>query len=421
MKKSFLKKVLAVAMTAAMSVSALAGCGGQGTGSSNANAGGDNVGGTQQANGGGEDNQTPVAEGKGGTIMWLSNLQSGAQYEAAKAYMEAMCDAAGYSFTVVYGDGFNDAAGNLQAVKNGMTNDVVGIIASQDGGLLSIMEEYPEIYVAGYNTDMNSVYGGGENAAVLENDHFLGTIADQSAEGEGIAQTYFDQVVAHGYKKVAVINFPSFAYPALGVAAEHFSALVDEYNAGAADADKIEVVGETTTLEFSPLEDSWFLADGHNDLDCIVAMCAGTSFVFPTLVNAISNGTCSADTKLLTSGYDSDESITSMLGDSEGKIISFLSISPCEDPAYAFILIDNAVNGSQFADWTNERVNSTDWVIDSDADIEKVLTKSMLGTGNAADAQLSIDTVMSLCVRNNPDATYADMMSALLAISVDDL
>lgn len=420
MKKNFLKKVLAVAVAAAMSIGTLAGCGGTDSGS-NTDAGGGNGGsGTQQASGG-DNQQTPAVEGKGGTIMWLSNLQSGAQYEAAKAYMEAMCEAAGYSFTIVYGDGFNDAAGNLQAVKNGMTNDVVGIIASQDGGLLSIMEEYPEVYVAGYNTDMNSVYGGGENAAVLENDHFLGTIADQEINGEGIAQRYFDEVVARGYKKVAVINFPSFAYPALGVAAEHFSVLVDEYNAGAADDDKIEVVGETTTLEFSPLEDSWFLADGHNDLDCIVAMCAGTSFVFPTLINAISNGTCSADTKLITSGYDSDESITSMLGDSEGKIISFLSISPCEDPAYAFILIDNAVNGCQFADWTNERLDSGSWEIDSDADIEKVLSKSMLGTGNAADAQLPVDTVMSLCARNNPDATYADMIEALMSLSVDDL
>ena len=47
-----------------------------------------------------------------GTIMWLSNLSSGAQYDAAVAYLTAICDALGYEFTVVYGDPFNDAAGN---------------------------------------------------------------------------------------------------------------------------------------------------------------------------------------------------------------------------------------------------------------------------------------------------------------------
>ena len=98
-----------------------------------------------------------------GTIMWLSNLTSGAQYDAAVAYLTAICDALGYEFTVIYGDAFNDASGNLLAVQNAMSDDVVGLIVSQDGGIGAIMEEFPELWVAGYNTDMRSVYGGGEN------------------------------------------------------------------------------------------------------------------------------------------------------------------------------------------------------------------------------------------------------------------
>ena len=82
------------------------------------------------------------APANAGTIMWLSNLQSGVQYDSTVDYMTAICDELGYNFTVVYGDGFNDAAGNLQAVKNAMTDDVVGIMVSQDGGLATIMEEF---------------------------------------------------------------------------------------------------------------------------------------------------------------------------------------------------------------------------------------------------------------------------------------
>ena len=90
--------------------------------------------------------------------MWLSNLSSGPQYEAQKAYAEYLCDQMGYDFKVVYGDSQNDPDGNLQAVKNGMTSDVVGLILSQDGGVANIMEEYPDLWVVGHNSDFNSIY-----------------------------------------------------------------------------------------------------------------------------------------------------------------------------------------------------------------------------------------------------------------------
>ena len=347
---------------------------------------------------------------EGGTIIWLSNLQSGAQYDSAVNYMTALCEARGYDFQVVYGDSNNDAAGNLQQVKNAMTSDVKGIIASQDGGLATIMEEYPDVYVVGYNTDMNSVFADGENAACLENDHFLGTIADGYVNGEDAAKTYFNECIEKGYKKVAVVNFPAFAYPNLEVAANAFISMVDEYNATAADEDKIEIVGEITTLMFSPLEDSWFLEDGHSDLDAIIGCCAGIGFIYPTLVTAIANGTCSPATKLVTSGFESDEAITCNIGDSEGKIISAVTISAAENPAYSFVLLDNAITGNQYDDFEVTRVDSFEFIIDSDADIENVLTKSLCGTADVEMAMISVDTVVNeLCKANNPDATFAQL------------
>lgn len=345
-----------------------------------------------------------------GTIMWLSNLQSGAQYDSTVSYLEALCGELGYNFQVVYGDGFNDAAGNLQQVKNGMTSDVVGLIASQDGGLGAIMEEYPELYVVGYNTDMNSVFAGGENAACLENDHFLGTIADGHIDGADSAKTYFDICVEKGYKKVAVVNFPGFAYPNLEVAANAFYAYVEEYNAGVDDADKIQIVGETTTLMFQPLEDSWFLEDGHADLDAIIGLCAGGQFIYPTLITAIVNGICSPETKLITSGFETDEEIAGAIGDSEGKIIAAVTISPAEDPAYSLVLLDNAITGNQYDDFEVTRVDSFEFIIDSDADIENVMTKSLCGTGDASLAMIPVEMVVNeLCRRNNPDATFAGL------------
>jgi len=362
------------------------------------------------------------APAEGGTIMWLSNLTAGAQYDSAVAYLTELCNALGYKFTVVYGDGFNDAAGNLQAVKNGMTNDVVGLIASQDGGLQAIMEEYPDLYVAGYNTDMNSVFGeGGENAAVLENDHFLGTIADGHIDGADTAKSYFDTCVEKGFKKVALVNFPGFAYPNLEVAAAAFKGMVEEYNATAADEDKIEIVGDVTTLMFTPLEDSWFLDGDNGNVDAIMGFCAGIQFIYPPLVSAIGNGMCNPAMKLVTSGFDTDASIIGAICDSEDRIISSVTVSPAEDPAYALVLLDNAITGNQYDDFAADRVDSFIYTIDTDAKSADVMSKSLLGTGDAALAQIPVDMVVNeLCRRNNPDATYAHLQEVFHDASLLD-
>lgn len=359
----------------------------------------------------------PVYEDMG-TIMWLSNLTSGAQYDSTVAYLTALCDALGYEFTVVYGDMLNDATANLQYVQAAMTDDVVGLIASQDGGLQAIMEEYPDLWVAGYNTDMRSVYSAdGANAAVLSNDHYLGTIADGYADGADLGALLARQTIEQGYKKVALVNFPAFAYPNQAEAVPAYTAAIEEYNATAAEP--IEIVGEVTTLMFSPLEDSWFLEAGHNDLDAVISICAGIQFVYPTLISAIANGTCSADTKLITGGFETDPDIVADIG-GDG-VISAVTISSAENPAYALILIDNAITGHVAAGSSNACVDSAAYTIDSVEDINNVMTKSLLGTADPALAHLTVDEVAALCGRTNADLTWEQLVAAFQSISVDDL
>lgn len=346
-----------------------------------------------------------------GTIMWLSNLSSGIQYEAARDYLQAICEKMGYKFTIVYGDGFNDAAGNLTAVQNGMTNDVVGIIASQDGGLAAIMEQYPNVYVVGYNSDMTSVFNeGGANASLLENDHFLGTICDGFADGNDMGHQYFNAVLEKGWKKISVVNFPGFAYPAQVAAVAAFIADLDAYNATAADADKITLVGEPLTLDFQPLPDSYFLEDGTDDLDCIVSFCAGLLFVYPTLVTAKLNGFARMDTQIMTGGFENNPDILADIGSAEeGKTIAWICVSPFENPAYALVLLDNAISGNQFPDFAVERVDSASYVIDSSEDVQDATTKAMFSVSNVELAQISVDDVLQLAVRFNPDATFAGL------------
>lgn len=346
------------------------------------------------------------ASAEGGTIMWLSNLSSGIQYETTRDYLTAICEKMGYKFTIVYGDMFNDAAGNLTAVSNGMTTDVVGLIASQDGGIGAIMEQYPELYVAGYNTDMTSVFTpGGANEAVLSNPKFLGTICDGFQDGANMGHQYFNVVKEKGWQKISVVNFPGYAYPNQTAAVNAFMADVEAHNA--ASETKITVVSDPLTLEFQPLADSYFLEDGHDDLDAIVAFCAGIDFVYPTMVTAKLNGFCDMRTVMITGGFNNNADIVADIG--EDRNIGWICISPSENPAYAMVLLDNAISGKQFADFAVERIDSKPYVIDSVADIEAAMTVGMMGTGDVTKAQISVDEVLNLCVRNNAEATYAGL------------
>ena len=367
---------------------------------------------------GGDAPQAPKYEDLG-TIMWLSNLSSGAQYDSTVNYLTALCEALGYDFTVVYGDGFNDAAGNLLAVQNGMTDDVVGLIASQDGGLAAIMEEYPELWVAGYNCDMRSVYSeGGENSACLSNPKYLRTIADGFVSGYDQGAWEAEYVINAGcYKKIAIINFPAFAYPSSMESDLGFRTAIEEYNKTAEEP--IEIVSETTTLMFEPLSDQWFLEPGHSDLDLIMGMCAGVQFVYPTMVSAMANGTCSPNTKLLTSGFETDPDIIADIG--ENGRIGYIRVSAAENPAYALILIDNAVTGNVAAGSSNVCIDSALYLMDSEEDINNVMTKSLMGTADPALVHLTVEEVVALCGRTNPALTWEELVATFQSISVDEL
>ena len=353
-----------------------------------------------------------------GTIMWLSNLTDGLQFETYRDYMTAICEKLGYELTIVYGSMMNDATENLQAVQNGMTDDVVAIVSSQDGGMAAIMEAYPELYVCGFATDMRSVYApDGANAACLSNPKFLGTIADGYCNGAQLGIDTANGVIEQGYTKIAVINFPFFAYPNLTEATDAFMATIEEHNATAAQP--VEIVGDVTTLMFEPLPEQWFLEAGRDDLDAIVGLCAGVLFVYPTMKSAMANGTCAADTVLLTGGFDNNPDIIADIG--EGRTISWIQFSPAEDCAYPIILIDNVLTGNVQSDFQNIQVDGAPYTIDSIEDIDNVMSKAMAGTGDVALAQLSVDEVVAMCGRNNPDLTQAEVIEIFHGISVDDL
>ena len=353
-----------------------------------------------------------MAEAANGSIMFLSTVSSGPTYDALMCILEGMGDALGYDIKVAYGDPFNDPAGNLTAVRNAMTDDVKALIMMQDGGVQNIMDEYPELYVVGYTTTMNSVYtADGASAAAASNERFLGTVAGDCVDAGEIGQMFAEKVISNGYRKVSTMVFPVYAYPEMAEKDAAFRATIEAYNETAADEDKIEIVGDAHVLEFSPLDDSYFMESDHADLDCIAAFC-DPGFVYSTMVNARDMGLISSDTTLFTVGYLADENFQSDIG-GEGTVQMIYTAAP-ESILYCMAMVDNAINGLVYPDYTaSEAVDSPLYIIDSAEDIENVATKSVLGVPEFANCGVTVEQFENVLLRFNAEATYAGLLALM--------
>jgi hypothetical protein len=313
----------------------------------------------------------------------------------------------GYTYQIIYGDPANDPAGNLSAVKNAMTSDVVGLIAMQDGGMVDIMTEYPELYVAGLATDMASVYGeGGASAAVATNPKFLGTVAAGYANGTNIGKMFAKAVIDGGYKKIAICMSPAFAYPQYAIADKAIREEIAVYNTNAAEP--IEIVGEeATVLMFKPLDDTYFNEPEHQDLDAIVGFCAGQSFIYPQLATAIGNGIANADTKLLTLGLEKSEDLIADVGTG---IVQTLFIPNYEEVFYAMVMLDNAIQGKPYADFKKSEVLDGVYVrITSDEIMTDIEENSPMLSTDLSKLSVPLEEGKQFFTRYNPDATYAQL------------
>ena len=358
------------------------------------------------------------AEGK---ILYLSNLNSGAQYEFYVAYLNMMAKELGYTVEIVYGDSFNDPAGNLKNVKNAYTSDVVGLISCMDGGLINIMEEYPDMWVVGFFSDYDNVFNpGGTSEGILKKDHFLGLMGDNYISGVALGEAYAQEVIDRGYKRVSTCIFPVYAYPKHTVADQAFRAYIEKYNETAAE--KIELVGDATVLNFTPLETNYFFEDGHDNLDCIVGFCAGTTFVYPTVVEAKAMGICKDDMQIITGGFDNDPDLMADCGDD--KNIVRLTTAAFESIIWPMAMMDAAVSGKMYKDYPGvERMDSGIMVINSTAKFEAVINNSPMGATNDEDrlgkAQAKWDDMKNYFTSVNPDASYKDLTAFCQSFTVE--
>mgnify|MGYP001237770068 CR=1 FL=1 len=360
-----------------------------------------------------ESTDTSDAETEGGKILFLSSNSSGAVYDFNIAFMDMWTEELGYTYEIVYGDASNDPAGNLQAVKNAMTNDVVGLIAMQDGGIGNILDEYPDLYVAGLASDMASVYGlEGASALAATNDRFLGTVAPGYASGVDSGKMYFDDIVKKGYKKIAVAMFPGFAYPQYTIADQTLRAEIEEYNKTADEP--IEITGEEgTVLMFSPMDESFFNEPENQDLDAIIGLCAGQQFIYPALVSAIGNGLANPDTKLLTAGFQNEQALIDDVGTG---IVQTLYLPNYEEIFFPLAMLDNAIQDKMYPDFEQSEVLDGVYItISSDEIMTDIEDNSPIPNADMSKLSVTMEKGKQFLRRYNPDATYAELKEFMLS------
>ena len=360
----------------------------------------------------------PASAESKGKILWLSNLNSGIQYEFYVAYWKMIAENLGYTFDVVYGDMSNDPAGNLKQVKNAYTSDVKGIIISMDGGVVNIMDEYPDLWVVGFFSDMDSVFNeDGPSHDAMNREKFLGNMGDNYISGQALGGAYAKEVIARGYKKVATCIFPVFAYPKHTVADASFRAAIAAYNETAAEP--IEIVGDAEVLAFQPLSDSYFLEQGRDELECIVGFCAGTTFIYPKMVEAKAMGFCREDLQLITGGFDNDPDLLADCGDD--KNIVSLTIQTVESAIWPIAMLDAAISGNMYKDYPGkERMDSSVCEVNSSEKFRIMIEESPLGPSlDLSKSQAQWDDMKDYFTSVNPDASYAELTKYCQSFTVE--
>ena len=162
--------------------------------------------------------------------------------------------------------------------------------------------------------------------------------------------------------------------------------------------------------------------DMHEIINTIVGFCAGTTFVYPSVVEAKSMGICNPDMKIITGGFDNDPDLMADCGDD--KNIIRLTTAAFESIIWPMALIDAAISGTMYKDYPGvERLDSGIMVINSTDKFNAVINNSPMGATSDEDrlakAQASWDDMKDYFASVNPDASYKALTEFCQSFTVE--
>ena len=359
---------------------------------------------------------------KHATIGVAFYQDTGYAVTATKAYLESLSETLNVEFVYAVLTQTDEAA-NLTTIQNLISAGVDGIICTMDLGTNSIIEEceLAGVYLAGYLCDYDTSYTQNYDR-VFGSEYFLGTATDgQNPDEVTIGNTMLASLLEYNARAekpithVAMTIFPVWAFPSQTAGAMQFVAAVEEYNKTAETPITVDPLDEELdVLMFSPLNATYF--SKHEGIEGIISFAAGTSFVYPVMVQS----GVDKDIKLFTTGFEGGEE--NNFGSAGTQTFQQNMVSAAESITYPLVLLLNKINGVEFADMPEkaERVSTSQFCINSDEDMA-VFTKSLYNTGNAADAMFTPEQVLSMTAFGNSEATYAALRDILAHMNIEDI
>ena len=277
-----------------------------------------------------------------------------------------------------------DESVNLTKIQELIAAGAEGIILTLDMGTPTILSECASanVYVAGFLCDFNTSYNT-SYGEVFKNPTFLGTASD------GPLQQIFVQ---------------------------QFTEKIEEYNKTADKPITLDPLDEAVdVLPFIPLDSTYFAK--HDGIDAIFCFADGFTFVYPTMVSSGINGRI----KLFCAGYGagSDENF----GSKGNTTFQQEAVSAIEAVVYPVVMLVNKLNGVSFPDQPAEaeRRSCFSMIINSDEDMDAFVNHSFYITGKMENALYSPEQVVNMTAVANPNATYADLVSILNHMTMDDI
>lgn len=359
------------------------------------------------------------AEPKKATIGVCFYQDTGKAVDATKAFLESLSDTLNVEFK--YGTFTQtDEAANLTKVQELIASGVDGIIGTMDLGTQSILSECEAagVYYGGYLCDFDTSYTNAYDD-VFGNPNFVGTVTDgHNPDDVCVGTQFFDSLIEYNESHadaplthVSMAIFPSWAFPAQATAADQFVATVDEYNKTAETPITVDPLDEEVdVLNFAPLDSTYF--SKHPDTQAIMSFAAGTSFVYPTMVSA----GVDSDIKLFTTGYEGGEE--SNFGSAGNQTYQQVIVTGVETIVYPLVLLSNKINETEFVDMPEkaERISTEQYIVNSDEDME-LFVNSLYTTADVSAAAYTPEDVLNMTAFGNPDATYADLVSAVQCLT----
>ena len=359
------------------------------------------------------------AEPKKATIGVCFYQDTGKAVDATKAFLESLSDTLNVEFK--YGTFTQtDEAANLTKVQELIASGVDGIIGTMDLGTQSILSECEAagVYYGGYLCDFDTSYTNAYDD-VFGNPNFVGTVTDgHDPDDVCVGTQFFDSLIEYNESHadaplthVSMAIFPSWAFPAQATAADQFVATVDEYNKTAETPITVDPLDEEVdVLNFAPLDSTYF--SKHPDTQAIMSFAAGTSFVYPTMVSA----GVDSDIKLFTTGYEGGEE--SNFGSAGNQTYQQVIVTGVETIVYPLVLLLNKINETEFVDMPEkaERISTEQYIVNSDEDME-LFVNSLYTTADVSAAAYTPEDVLNMTAFGNPDATYADLVSAVQCLT----